>query len=264
MHTSPSGTSTSATPTIDLNSDLGESFGAWTIGNDSAVLDLVTSANIACGFHAGDPLVMIRTCDLAQKRGVRIGAHVGYRDLAGFGRRNMDYHPDDLRAETIYQIGALQAAARSVGAQVTYVKPHGALYNHIAHDKAQAMAVIEGILAADPTLKLMGLAGSPILDWASAEGLSTLAEAFADRAYNADGTLVSRSQPGAVHHDPDVVAGQAIAFATGAPITSIDGQELIIQADSLCVHGDNPEAISLSRRIIEQLGHVGVAVQAQP
>ena len=264
MHTSTSGTSTSATPTIDLNSDLGESFGAWTIGNDSAVLDLVTSANIACGFHAGDPLVMIRTCDLAQKRGVRIGAHVGYRDLAGFGRRNMDYHPDDLRAETIYQIGALQAAARSVGAQVTYVKPHGALYNRIAHDKTQAMAVIEGILAADSTLKLMGLAGSPILDWASAEGLSTLAEAFADRAYNADGTLVSRSQPGAVHHDPDVVAGQAIAFATGAPITSIDGQELIVQADSLCVHGDNPEAISLSRRIIEQLGHVGVAVQAQP
>ena len=264
MHTSPSGTSTSATPTIDLNSDLGESFGAWTIGNDSAVLDLVTSANIACGFHAGDPLVMIRTCDLAQKRGGRIGAHVGYRDLAGFGRRNMDYHPDDLQAETIYQIGALQAAARSVGAQVTYVKPHGALYNRIAHDKTHAMAVMEGSLATDPTLKLMGLAGSPILDWASAEGLSTLAEAFADRAYNADGTLVSRSQPGAVHHDPDVVAGQAIAFATGAPITSIDGQELVVQADSLCVHGDNPEAISLSRRIIEQLGHVGVAVQVQP
>ena len=264
MHTSPSGTSTSSTPTIDLNSDLGESFGAWTIGNDSAVLDLVTSANIACGFHAGDPLVMIRTCDLAQKRGVRIGAHVGYRDLAGFGRRNMDYHPDDLRAETIYQIGALQAAARSVGAQVTYVKPHGALYNRIANDKTPAMAVTEGILDTDPTLKLMGLAGSPILDWASAEGLSTLAEAFADRAYNADGTLVSRSQPGAVHHDPDVVAGQAIAFATSAPITSIDGQELIVQADSLCVHGDNPEALSLSRRIIAQLGHVGVAVQAQP
>ena len=170
MHTSPSGTSTSSTPTIDLNSDLGESFGAWTIGNDSAVLDLVTSANIACGFHAGDPLVMIRTCDLAQKRGVRIGAHVGYRDLAGFGRRNMDYHPDDLRAETIYQIGALQAAARSVGAQVNYVKPHGALYNRIAHDKTQAMAVIEGILATDPTLKLMGLAGSPILDWRPPRG----------------------------------------------------------------------------------------------
>ena len=245
---------------IDLNSDLGESFGSWTMGQDEQVLDIVTSANIACGFHAGDPFVMVRTCALASANKVRIGAHVGYRDLAGFGRRAIDYDPAELRAETIYQIGALQAAARSVGASVAYVKPHGALYNRIAHDSTQASAVIEAILAVDPNVKLMGLAGSPVLEWAQHAGLDTISEAFADRAYNPNGSLASRKQPGAVHHDPDVAAAQALAFATGAAITAIDGSELQVKADSICLHGDNPAALQLARRIAEILESQGISL----
>lgn len=245
---------------IDLNSDLGESFGSWTMGQDEQMLDIVTSANIACGFHAGDPLVMVRTCELAHANNVRIGAHVGYRDLAGFGRRAMDYDTAELRAETIYQLGALQAAAETVGAHVSYVKPHGALYNRIAHDETQASAVIEAITAVDPSLKLMGLAGSPVLEWAQQAGLDTISEAFADRAYNPDGSLASRKQPGAVHHDPDIAAAQALAFATGETITAIDGTQLQVNADSICLHGDNPAAVQLARRIAETLENQGISL----
>lgn len=245
---------------FDLNSDLGESFGAYTIGNDRAVLELVSSANVATGFHAGDPLVMSATVKTAAALGVRIGAHIGYRDLAGFGRRAMDYDPELLEAETVYQIGALQAIARAHGAEVAYVKPHGALYNRIAKDPVQAVAVITGIKAADPNLKLMGLAGAPVLDWAAEAGIGTIAEAFADRAYTPEGHLVPRSQPGAVLHDPQLSAAQALAFALGKPITAIDGTEVHVQAESLCVHGDNPAALNLIREIRTALAAEGVEV----
>ncbi|MFP7366411.1 5-oxoprolinase subunit PxpA [Corynebacterium callunae] len=246
--------------TIDLNSDLGESFGNWTMGNDNAVLDLVSSANIACGFHAGDPAVMLKTVGAAYARRVRIGAHIGYRDLAGFGRRFIDYSHEDLVAETIYQIGAIKAVATAAGAVVDYVKPHGALYNTIAGNESQADAVIEGITRVDPTLKLMALAGSNIVEQARGMGLQVQEEAFADRAYTADGQLVSRSQPGSVHHDPQVAAAQALAFAQGKPIKAITGEDVLVKADSLCVHGDNPAALALIKDIISTLSANGIKV----
>lgn len=245
---------------IDLNCDLGESFGNYSIGNDEAMLDLVSSANIACGFHAGDAAVMDRTVAAAAARGVRIGAHVGYRDLAGFGRRAMAYDPAELQAETTYQIGALQAFARKHGAAAAYVKPHGALYNTIAHDEKQAAAVIAGIKDADENLALMGLAGAPVLAWAQEAGLKTLSETFADRAYTAQGTLVPRSQEGAVHHDPAIAAGQALAFAAGEPITALSGEQISVATDSICVHGDNPAALALVKQIIAELNDRGIEV----
>lgn len=183
---------------VDLNSDLGESFGQWRMGNDTAVLEIVSSANIACGFHAGSPEGILKTLKAAKQHQVAIGAHVAYPDLVGFGRRNMDIASDELTADVIYQIGALQGLAKAVGMKVTYVKPHGALYNTIAHDKRQALAVIEAILAIDPQLILVALAGSPLITLAKEKGLRVVAEAFADRAYHADGTLVSRKQGGCI------------------------------------------------------------------
>ncbi|ANE03623.1 5-oxoprolinase subunit PxpA [Corynebacterium crudilactis] len=246
--------------TIDLNSDLGESYGNWIMGNDEAVLDLVSSANIACGFHAGDATVLLKTVRAAHARGVRIGAHIGYNDIAGFGRRNIDYAHDDLVAETIYQIGAIKAAATASGATVDYVKPHGALYNTIAVNEAQAAAVIEGILLVDPSLTLMALAGSQIVAQARVAGLQVEQETFADRAYTADGQLVSRKLPGAVHHDPQTAATQALAFATGRPITAITGESVLVDADSICVHGDNPQALALVQKIVSSLSAHDVQV----
>lgn len=181
---------------VDLNSDLGESFGQWRMGNDAAVLEIVSSANIACGFHAGSPEGILKTLKAAKQHQVAIGAHVAYPDLVGFGRRNMDIASDELTADVIYQIGALQGLAKAVGMKVTYVKPHGALYNTIAHDKRQALAVIEAILAIDPQLILVALAGSPLITLAKEKGLRVVAEAFADRAYHADGTLVRANKRG--------------------------------------------------------------------
>jgi UPF0271 protein len=186
---------------IDLNSDLGESLGVWRMGDDAAMLSLVSSANVACGFHAGDPAGILRTLRQARERGVAVGAHVAYRDLVGFGRRNMDVDSADLRADVIYQIGALKGLAAAAGTTVRYVKPHGALYNTIAHDERQARDVIAAIRETDPGLCLVALAGSPLLGWARGEGLRAVAEAFADRAYTPQGTLVSRREPGAVLHD---------------------------------------------------------------
>ncbi len=246
---------------IDINSDLGESYGSWTMGSDEAVLDLVSSANIACGFHAGDATVLLKTVAAAKARNVRIGAHIGYNDITGFGRRAMDYEHDVLLAETIYQIGAIQAAATTVGATVDYVKPHGALYNRIAFDESQAAAVIEGIRRLNPELSLMALSGSQIVEQARAEGLTVIQETFADRAYTAAGALVSRSQVGAVHHDPEVAAAQALAFATGQPITSLEGTPVQVQADSICVHGDNPAALELVRQILTTLAKHDVEVR---
>ena len=191
---------------IDLNSDLGEGFGQWRLGDDEALLDVVTSANVACGFHAGDASIMRRVCDRAAERGVVIGAQVGYRDLAGFGRRFIDVEPDALTADVIYQIGALEAFARVAGSRVRYVKPHGALYNTIVHHEEQAAAVVRAVVDYDRTLPVLGLPGSASLRLAGEAGLTVVHEAFADRAYTPEGTLVSRRLPGAVLHDPVEIA----------------------------------------------------------
>ncbi|VVP08389.1 LamB/YcsF family protein [Pseudomonas silesiensis] len=242
-------------PTIDINSDLGESFGAWSMGDDAAMLDVVTSANVACGFHAGDPAGILRTLKAAAAKNVTIGAHVAYPDKVGFGRRNMDLASDELTADVIYQIGALQGLAKAAGTCVRYVKPHGALYNTIAHDRRQALAVIEAIRAIDANLILVALAGSSLIELARNEGLQCIAEAFADRAYTPQGTLVSRREPGAVLHDPKLVAQRMLRLVEDGTIEAIDGSLARIQADSICVHGDSPAAVEMARelrRVLEQ------------
>lgn len=242
-------------PNIDINSDLGESFGAWSMGDDAAMLDIVTSANVACGFHAGDPAGILRTVKAAAAKNVAIGAHVSYPDKVGFGRRNMDVTSDELTADVIYQIGSLQGLAKAAGTSVRYVKPHGALYNTIAHDRRQALAVIEAIRAIDPSLVLVALAGSPLIELARSEGLQCIAEAFADRAYTPQGTLVSRREPGAVLHDPVLVAQRMLRLVQDGSIEAIDGSLVRIEADSICVHGDSPSAVEMARelrRILEQ------------
>lgn len=247
--------------TVDLNSDLGESFGQWTMGNDDAVLEIVSSANIACGFHAGSPDGILKTLKAAKQHNVAIGAHVAYPDLVGFGRRNMDIASDELTADILYQIGALQGLAKAIGVKVTYVKPHGALYNTIAHDKRQALAVIEAILAIDPALILVALAGSPLIALAKEKGLRVIAEAFADRAYHSDGTLVSRQKEGAVLHDPELVAQRMLRLVQDGGIESIDGVFTTIQADSICVHGDSPDAVNLAKSVKTILVNHGVAIK---
>ena len=246
---------------MDLNSDLGESFGPWPMGDDASMLPLVTSANVACGFHAGDPAGILQTLTLAEANGVAVGAHVGYRDLVGFGRRNMDPTSCELVADVIYQIGALQGLAAAAGTRVRYVKPHGALYNTIAHDHRQAEDVISAILSVDPGLVLMGLAGSPILEWARARGLRVAAEAFADRAYTDDGVLVSRREKGAVLHDPEQVAQRMLALVRTGEIESIHGNKVRLQADSICVHGDSPDAVAMAQRVRALLQAQGVVLR---
>ena len=246
---------------IDLNSDLGESFGAWRMGDDAAMLDIVTSANVACGFHAGDPAGILQTLKAAAEKNVTIGAHVSYPDKVGFGRRNMDVASDELTADVIYQIGALQALAKAAGTSVRYVKPHGALYNTIAHDRRQAMAVIEAIRAIDPTLVLVALAGSPLIELARSEGLQCVAEAFADRAYTPEGTLVSRREPGSVLHDPVLVAQRMLRLVQSGSIEAIDGSLVRIEADSICVHGDSPAAVEMARELRRVLEHANTSLQ---
>ncbi|MGP0173182.1 LamB/YcsF family protein [Pseudomonas sp. NCHU5208] len=249
-------------PSIDLNSDLGESFGQWSMGDDAAMLDIVSSANVACGFHAGDPAGILRTLKAAAAKGVTIGAHVAYPDLVGFGRRNMDIASDELTADVIYQIGALQALATAAGTSVRYVKPHGALYNTIAHDTRQALAVIEAIRAVDARLVLVALAGSKLIELARHEGLTCIAEAFADRAYTPQGTLVSRREPGAVLHDAEQVAQRMLRLVQSGEVEAIDGSVTRIEADSICVHGDSPGAIQMAREVRQLLEQSGVSLQA--
>ena len=247
---------------IDLNSDLGESFGAWSMGDDAAMLDVVTSANVACGFHAGDPAGILRTLKAAVAKNVTIGAHVAYPDKVGFGRRNMDVTSAELTADVIYQIGALQGLAKAAGTSVRYVKPHGALYNTIAHDRRQALAVIEAIRAVDPSLVLVALAGSELIGWARDEGLQCVAEAFADRAYTPQGTLVSRREPGAVLHDPVLVAQRMLRLVEDGTIEAIDGSRTRIQADSICVHGDSPAAVEMARELRRVLEGANLSLRA--
>lgn len=247
---------------IDLNSDLGESYGQWTMGNDAAILPLISSANVACGFHAGSPAGIMETLRAARQLGVTIGAHVSYPDLVGFGRRNMDVASNELTADVIYQIGALQGLAAAAGTRVRYVKPHGALYNTIAQDKRQARAVIEALQALDQSLSLVALAGSPLVNWAQEAGIHTVAEAFADRAYRRDGTLVSRKEAGAVIHDPHEVARRVVQMITQGGVTSIEGEFTAIRADSVCVHGDSPGAVEMARQIRQRLDDEGIVIRA--
>jgi UPF0271 protein len=246
---------------IDLNSDLGEGFGVWTLGDDRAMLDVVTSANVACGFHAGDPDVLRRVCQQAAERGVVIGAQVGYRDLAGFGRRAIDVDPETLTNDVIYQIGALDAFARIAGTRVRYVKPHGALYNTVVSHQAQAAAVVEAIRLYDASLPVLGLPGSVLLAAAQQAGLRTVTEAFADRGYTPDATLVPRSQPGALLHGPRQVADRMVSLVTSGKITAIDGTDIGVQADSICVHGDTPGAVEMAVSVRDALTAAGVEIR---
>jgi len=245
---------------VDLNSDLGEGFGQWTLGDDEALLGVVTSANVACGFHAGDASIMRRVCEQAVSAGVAIGAQVGYRDLPGFGRRFIDVEPDALTADVIYQIGALDAFARIAGDRVRYVKPHGALYNAIVQHEEQAAAVVEAVSAYDRTLPVLGLPGSAWLRLAEQEGLVVVHEAFADRAYTPQGSLVSRRLPGAVLHDPEQIARRCVAMAAGEAIEDVDGGSLTLRPGSICVHGDTPGAVQIAQQVREALTSAGVAL----
>ncbi|MFE2431208.1 LamB/YcsF family protein [Streptomyces sp. NPDC059373] len=249
---------------IDLNADLGEGFGRWRLTDDEALLSVVTSANVACGFHAGDAATMRRVCDLAAEKGVEIGAQVSYRDLAGFGRRSMDVPPDELTAEVAYQIGALEVFARAAGARVSYVKPHGALYNRTVHDEEQAAAVVDGVLlaGAGADLPVLGLPGSRLLEAAGKAGLPVVAEAFADRAYTAVGTLVPRREQGAVVTDPDAVVQRSVGIAGTGSVVAHDGRRIAVQARSLCLHGDTPGAAELARRVRSALEAAGVRVES--
>lgn len=247
---------------IDLNADLGEGFGRWTLTEDEALLTCVTSANVACGFHAGDASVMRRVCDTAAERGVRIGAQVSYRDLAGFGRRAMDVPAAELTAETAYQIGALRVFAEAAGSTVSYVKPHGALYNRVVRDDEQAAAVVAGVLLAGGRPAVLGLPGSRLLARAEAAGLTAVEEAFADRAYTREGTLVPRGEPGAVVHDADEVVRRSVGMAVDRVVTGVDGSRTAVAARSLCVHGDTPGAAVLARRVRTALEQAGVQVRA--
>lgn len=243
---------------MDLNSDLGEGFGRWSLGDDDALLGIVTSANVACGYHAGDASIMRRVCVQAVANDVAIGAQVGYRDLPGFGRRFIDIEPQALTDDVVYQIAALDGFARIAGDRVRYVKPHGALYNAIVHHEEQAAAVVAAVQAYDAKLPVLGLPGSEWLRLAEAAGLTVVPEAFADRAYTPQGTLVSRRRPGAVLEDADAIAQRCLAFATGEPITDVEGGQLSVNAGSICVHGDTEGAVQIARRVRDALTEAGV------
>jgi len=249
-------------PSVDLNADLAEGFGIWKLGDDDAMLDIVTSANLACGFHAGNPVGLSRTCRSATARGVRIGAQVGYFDLAGFGRRRIDVEPAELTADVIYQIGALQALARAAGTTLGYVKPHGALYNTIVTDNDQARAVAEAVYAADPALPVLGLAGSVFFSEARRLGLRTVAEGFADRAYRSDGQLVPRSNAGAVLHDPAQIAERVLSMVKTGSVIAVDGSVVAIEVESVCVHGDSPGAVQIAGAVRDQLLSAGIELAA--
>ena len=247
---------------VDLNCDLGESFGAYTMGMDAEVIPKVTSVNVACGYHAGDPLIMEKTVALAKQHGAAIGAHPGFPDLMGFGRRQMVVTPEEAGAYVKYQVGALMAFAKGHGLRLQHVKPHGALYNMAAKDEKLAEGICKAIYSIDPELIFMGLAGSVMLEAAERIGLKTASEVFADRAYNDDGSLVARSKPGAVIHDPESAVARAVKMAKGGKVISINGKEIDIRADSICVHGDNPKAIETVIKLRNALIEQGVEVKS--
>lgn len=245
--------------TIDLNADMGEAFGRWRL-DDAALLDVVTSASIACGFHAGDPRVMRETVVAAAARGVAIGAHPSYPDLVGFGRRELAATPAEIEADVVYQVGALAGVCAAAGTRLRYVKPHGALYNRAARDAAAADAIARAVRGVDGSLVLLGLAGSELVRAGERAGLRVAREAFVDRAYRADGTLVPRSEPGAVLHDVASVAERALRMVADGAVEAIDGTALRIEPDSLCAHGDGPEALAIVRAVRERLERAGIRV----
>jgi len=247
---------------VDLNCDMGESFGAYTIGADELVMPWITSANVACGFHGGDPLVMRRTVRLAKAHGVAVGAHPGFRDLAGFGRRPMQCTADEVYGDVLYQIGALAAVCRVEGVAMRHVKPHGALYNMANADPALARAIAQAVADFDPSLYLFALPGSALQKAGEQAGLRVACEVFADRAYNADGSLVNRSRPGAVLTDEEAAAMQARRMVLTGQVTALSGEEIPVRADTICVHGDNPHAVAFIRRIREELERQGVVLAA--
>ena len=224
------------------------------------MLAIVTSGNIACGFHAGDPAGILRTLQEAARLGVAVGAHVGYPDLVGFGRRAMAIEPGDLTADCLYQIGALQALAHAAGTRVSYVKPHGALYNSMARDMRQADAVIAAIRALDPTLALLALSGAPVVARAREAGLRVICEVFADRAYLPDGSLAPRGQPGAVLHDPEAISARMLRLVETGRIAARDGSEIALEAQSICVHGDSPDAVAIAGRLRSDLLAAGITL----
>jgi UPF0271 protein len=247
---------------VDLNVDIAEGFGVWRIADDDALLAAVSSANVACGFHAGDPGTMRRACVTAVEHGVAIGAQVSYRDLAGFGRRFIDVDPGELVDDLLYQMSALRGIAEVSGGRLAYVKPHGALYNAIATHEAQAAAVVSAVRQFDPALAVLGMPGSRWLALAEEAGLETVAEAFADRAYTPEGRLVPRREPGAVVSDPAEVAARAVRFATEGSVVAADGSVLPVRPRSLCVHSDTPGALELVRAVRAALGAAGVRVES--
>ena len=247
---------------IDLNGDLGESFGAWRMGEDAALLDVVSSANLACGFHAGDFMTMQQTVAAAMERGVAIGAHVSLPDLQGFGRREMRVTPAEVHAMTLYQLGALHGFAHAAGTRLSHVKPPGALYHMAARDRALADAIAAAVCQFDPRLRLFGLSGSALVDAGAAQGLAVAAEAFADRRYRPDGTLQPRSEAGAVIDDAGLATAQALQIALDGTVTAIDGSTIAMRADTLCLHGDGVHAARLARSLRAGLEAAGGTITA--
>ncbi|CAN5751490.1 5-oxoprolinase subunit PxpA [soil metagenome] len=249
---------------IDLNADVGESYGAWVMGADAELMPLITSANVACGAHAGDPLTMVRTVALAQRHGVTVGAHPGYPDRDGFGRRDLHMSPWELEASLLAQMGALWAIADAAGVPLTHVKPHGALYNRTAVDPDLAACVAGAVARFPGRLTLVGLAGSALVFAGLEAGLPVADEAFADRAYESDGSLRSRSLPDAVHTDPAIAAAQAVSIARDGRVRAHDGSMLEVRADTICVHGDTPGAAAIGKAVRDALQAAGVEVRALP
>ncbi|GAA1838945.1 5-oxoprolinase subunit PxpA [Pseudonocardia ailaonensis] len=246
---------------LDLNSDLGESFGRWTLGDDDAMLGLVTSANVACGFHAGDPTTLRRTVSAAARNGVVVGAQVAYRDLAGFGRRFVDVEPEDLTADVLFQIGGLEAMCRAAGTAVRYVKPHGALYNASVHHAAQARAVVAAVAEYDPTLPVLGLPGSELLRAAEERGLRAVPEFFVDRGYTPEGSLVPRREEGALLRDPAEVTERLVRMVTDGVVRAVDGTDVRVRAESACLHGDSPGAVAMAQAVRDGLAAAGVILE---
>lgn len=247
---------------VDLNSDIGESYGSFIVGNDEEVLNYVTSVNVACGFHAGDPVVMQKTVEMAMEKGVAIGAHPGFPDVLGFGRRQMHITPAEAKAYVIYQVSALNGFVQAVGGTLQHVKPHGAFYNMAAVDYELARGIAEGVRAVNPDLILMGLAGGELIRAGQDVGLQTASEVFGDRRYTADGKLMDRSIEGAVIHDKKIVADQILEMVLRGRVYTMDGEEVRLQADSICVHGDNVEAVELVKEIRMSLTNEGVQLKS--
>lgn len=245
---------------IDLNSDLGESFGPWKMGVDEALMTSITSANVACGFHAGDPGVLRKTIALAVKHGVAVGAHPGFPDLVGFGRREMQMSPGDVEDMVLYQVAAIAGIARTAGVALQHVKAHGALYNMAAKDPALAAAIARAVAAFDRSLILFGLPGSALLREGERAGLPVAAEIFADRAYEPDGSLTPRTRPGSVIHDPEQVVARAVRMVTTGRVVATTGQEIPLTADTICLHGDTPGSAELARAIRAALEAAGVTI----